>query len=841
MCNNEIKGDVIMKRRSNNSKVRKAIAFIASLSVAACQLSAVMPVNAAETDEAQPAITAETDEAKSEKAAETEETQSEKTDETDETQSEKTDETEQSEKLKAEPCLSVDKIVLPASAAGSRVKVNVYINDENMGSSKYYQQPDVYIDIDRRLQYYGFRNGMKDGTKGIGLQGEMFINAKHKHTLRFYSESGLGANGTFAVIEVEIPKDAQPGDIYYFNICDAGGNITRVSIPETDEIAGETDKPLKTADTSDDKYLKDTPYDGYILIDPESESDNPQTELKYETVSEDELEYDVYDDHAEVVFCQYEADKAVIKPEIKGKKVTAIADYAFAGTNITSVEIPDTVTSIGDFAFERSKLASLVIPDSVTSIGSFVFKRTELKSVELPGTLVTIGESAFNESKLESAVLNEGIETVGDYLFSRCWSFKELKLPSTLKEISIGMCEGCSRLTEVEIPSGVTSVGNAAFYGTAITTARVPEGVKEIGSFAFSYCEALEHVFLPSGLESLGDCAFSRCRLLESIELPDTLKSLGSDVFGETRITKIDIPASVTEIEENAFLYSSIKTINYADELETLPDNAYSGAEKVKTVKLPSKLTAIPDFCFDSCASLSSVDIPETVTNIGRYAFSGCGIKELVIPDTVKTIEEGAFSCSHLTSVTIHDSITELPKNVFEGSDIKSIKLPSGVKVIPEDAFGCCNLLTEADIPESVTEIQSRAFAETALSSIYIPESVTKIEVDAFWRSKLDTIYGVKGSYAETFAKEQGFKFTEKAAEGKAGDVNCDDTVDMADAVLIMQALANPNKYGIGGTDEKALTEQGAKNGDVDTDIAGLTSNDALKIQEFLLGIVKSL
>ena len=74
-----------------------------------------------------------------------------------------------------------------------------------------------------------------------------------------------------------------------------------------------------------------------------------------------------------------------------------------------------------------------------------------------------------------------------------------------------------------------------------------------------------------------------------------------------------------------------------------------------------------------------------------------------------------------------------------------------------------------------------------------------------------------------------------------AGDVNCDGTVDMADAVLIMQSLANPNKYGIGGTSDKCLTEQGAANGDVDTSVAGLTSNDALKIQEFLLGKVKAL
>ncbi|WP_295092450.1 dockerin type I repeat-containing protein [Ruminococcus sp.] len=67
------------------------------------------------------------------------------------------------------------------------------------------------------------------------------------------------------------------------------------------------------------------------------------------------------------------------------------------------------------------------------------------------------------------------------------------------------------------------------------------------------------------------------------------------------------------------------------------------------------------------------------------------------------------------------------------------------------------------------------------------------------------------------------------------GDVNCDTEVDMSDAVLIMQALANPNKYGIDGTAENHLTEQGKLNGDMDGD--GLTVGDAQEIQKKLLGL----
>ena len=63
----------------------------------------------------------------------------------------------------------------------------------------------------------------------------------------------------------------------------------------------------------------------------------------------------------------------------------------------------------------------------------------------------------------------------------------------------------------------------------------------------------------------------------------------------------------------------------------------------------------------------------------------------------------------------------------------------------------------------------------------------------------------------------------------------------MSDAVLIMQSLANPNKYGIDGSDDKHITEQGQLNGDVDISAKGITANDALRIQEFLLGKIKSL
>ena len=67
------------------------------------------------------------------------------------------------------------------------------------------------------------------------------------------------------------------------------------------------------------------------------------------------------------------------------------------------------------------------------------------------------------------------------------------------------------------------------------------------------------------------------------------------------------------------------------------------------------------------------------------------------------------------------------------------------------------------------------------------------------------------------------------------GDANCDSEVDMSDIVLIMQALANPNKYGLNGNDEHHITEKGIDCADVEGNGDGITANDALRIQKYLL------
>lgn len=73
------------------------------------------------------------------------------------------------------------------------------------------------------------------------------------------------------------------------------------------------------------------------------------------------------------------------------------------------------------------------------------------------------------------------------------------------------------------------------------------------------------------------------------------------------------------------------------------------------------------------------------------------------------------------------------------------------------------------------------------------------------------------------------------------GDSNCDGKIDMSDAVLIMQSLSNPDKYGINGTDPTHITETGMKNADCYNVGDGVTNQDALAVQKFKLNIIAEL
>ena len=123
-----------------------------------------------------------------------------------------------------------------------------------------------------------------------------------------------------------------------------------------------------------------------------------------------------------------------------------------------------------------------------------------------------------------------------------------------------------SSITSIVINSGITSIGNYAFYyQTNATSISIPDSVTSIGEYAFYQCTSLTSVTIPNGVTSIGYRVFNGCKGLTSVTIPNGVTSIGEDAFYYcTSLTSVTIPDSVTSIGYEAFSYcTSLTSITF--------------------------------------------------------------------------------------------------------------------------------------------------------------------------------------------------------------------------------------------------------------------------------------
>ena len=196
-------------------------------------------------------------------------------------------------------------------------------------------------------------------------------------------------------------------------------------------------------------------------------------------------------------------------------------------------------------------------------------------------------------------------------------------------------------------------------------------------------------------------------------------------------ISKINLPNSVTGIEEGAF----------------------KSCTRLTDINIPNSVTSIRPETFKSCTSLTDINIPNSVTSIGERAFSGCtSLTDINIPDAVKSIEPETFSgCTRLTDINIPNSVTSIGYEAFYNcTRLTDINIPNSVTSIERSTFYDCTSLTDINIPNSVTSIGEQAFYNCDnLKSVYMNASTPPfIGSQAFHNISKDlTIYIPRGSY----------------------------------------------------------------------------------------------
>ena len=173
----------------------------------------------------------------------------------------------------------------------------------------------------------------------------------------------------------------------------------------------------------------------------------------------------------------------------------------------------------------------------------------------------------------------------------------------------------------------VITIGYDAFYGCSnLTSINIPDGVTSIGKSAFGLCSSLTSINIPDGVTSIGEEAFYSCSSLTSIKLPDGVTSIGKSAFGACRkLTSINIPDGVTSIEEDTFLgCSNLASINIPDGVTSIGKSAFWACSNLTSINIPDGVTSIEYGAFYNCSDLTSIRLPDGVISIGKSALEGC-------------------------------------------------------------------------------------------------------------------------------------------------------------------------------------------------------------------------
>lgn len=255
-----------------------------------------------------------------------------------------------------------------------------------------------------------------------------------------------------------------------------------------------------------------------------------------------------------------------------------------------------------------------------------------------------------------------------------------IEIPDTIESIGESAFKGCSLLSQVYINgSNLTEIKNNSFYKcSSLFKIVIPETVNKIGAWSFYYCKKLRDISLLPNVSYIGNCAFYECSSLAGFTFSDKLTYIGGYAFAycSSLSTPIKIPKGVKNILECTFwCCEKIQSVIFEDDgVEIIEDEAFDNCLSLSYINFGSSLKSIGYNAFNFCTNLKNFVLPDTIESIGMLAFNACrGLTEIEIPSSIKDIDSTAFfNCTNIKTIRIHKPVDSIPNAPWGAGDYTS-------------------------------------------------------------------------------------------------------------------------------------------------------------------------
>ena len=318
-----------------------------------------------------------------------------------------------------------------------------------------------------------------------------------------------------------------------------------------------------------------------------------------------------------------------------------------------------------------------------------------------------------------------GFKAFADLYSSQPMDLLIIEIPNTVTYIADSAFFNCD-INDLTLPSSLDSIGDYAFSSSGLSMIQIPDAVQNIGKYCFSNCQYLGYVIVGNSITHIKEGTFHSCFWLNSIVLPSNLLDIGNKAFFDTKLMSIEIPNTVTNIGEQAFLGCSI----------------------LDEITIPNSCTNIGQYAFYICNNLSSVNLSNSITNINDYTFSGCSLDSIDIPNSVKTIGSHAFEFCNLESLVISDSLRFIGPSAFSSNyNLVDIKVGISVDSIGTGAFSSCPNLQSIQCCRPEPSLILGPFYNIDISAINLivpTEFVSEYQDAQYWQDM--TISGISQS-----------------------------------------------------------------------------------------------